>query len=988
MISLGSRTPPDIPPLPPLTPDDTSPEALKERYFPNHPSEPEKLAWLQSTPPSNDASIRFDLSGLVIASTDRLSIPTSKGLHHHGTSPDLAGYTIDDVLWLCRSTVVGQRVSMMEVLARILGRYGHPGGDAEVQTVLQQKGAWQKGLEMGTEVVQGPVKSLSLLRAGVELLFEALGGSHWRLGGIDIKIQSNSTEAVGIAAVPFLDLLPGLKDLASPQTGLPARTVQQIVLILHRAVRETQALADIVDPLIAPLTRNYVLARPWPLEMPDYPSTDVLRLLLDSISASRVCAQSAVDSGIIDSLCRFLIPSTWPDDSTIRVAYELVDLTLQILAALGRYGLAAATATSSLEIFVSLGAWVTSHLEVAVTPLESKLMAAYFACLRVWTVCAIDPHRTTPEHALTWAQISALGWEDEALNAITILAKDGKSRTALRCALGLVVSWLEGVEINGANRGATEKQAVWDRLSSSALEGFKALLCLSEEAVSGGHLEIATELLKLNAMLAPLHTGNHALLRPDIKARLVRHAFDRTYSPSAVGSVLVTLQFYILHLDLSDPEEPALWTKRASELMSKFLPGQEPLALLLTDDLLNRKWTSSTASQYAIHASHADGLVLLRPLLQYAILPDVRRILAPASPSHLYLKATTSLRYRSTPSNTEGQRAPGLPLRPDWLFSPLDELLRSATSTALAQTPPDWDPSEVEVVQATLYLALICLGVAPEAINRSLIILNLMKVFMLEKDQDATSPSPEVFRDDGVSALLKAIIAPLTLPETSIPSPTSASTTPDTLETAANAFLGPDVPFFQFYTDFLALFEAISFSDPVFTQLVLPPLAMTYPVDYRKLLWVDHPTALRSIRTSLRDMPLEHGRVEVYFTPKEEDKDVLAGYTRALLNGWVVKDRQEFLWTIAVHHLASLMWDEEGKDGQESKAEGERASVRKSLMTALVNSPNVIRALLEVDVEQSGGDRTVGGAAVQRRLSTIEQVCGVGTRGKVADMLA
>jgi hypothetical protein len=37
-----------------------------------------------------------------------INIPTSEGLHHHGDNPDLAGYTLDEIIHLLHSTVVGQ----------------------------------------------------------------------------------------------------------------------------------------------------------------------------------------------------------------------------------------------------------------------------------------------------------------------------------------------------------------------------------------------------------------------------------------------------------------------------------------------------------------------------------------------------------------------------------------------------------------------------------------------------------------------------------------------------------------------------------------------------------------------------------------------------------------------------------------------------------------------------------------------------------------
>ncbi|KAG2063555.1 hypothetical protein BDR04DRAFT_1163558 [Suillus decipiens] len=76
------------------------------------------------------------------------------------------------------------------------------------------------------------------------------------------------------------------------------------------------------------------------------------------------------------------------------------------------------------------------------------------------------------------------------------------------------------------------------------------------------------------------------------------------------------------------------------------------------------------------------------------------------------------------------------------------------------------------------------------------------------------------------------------LSATSASSPSSKL--PDiNLEQASLPLLGSGTPFYQFYTDFLALYDAISFSHPIFASLLLPPLALTYPIDYHRILWAD-----------------------------------------------------------------------------------------------------------------------------------------------------
>jgi hypothetical protein len=46
--------------------------------------------------------------GTILTAEQAESIPVSEGLHHHGDEPTQAGYTLDEILHLLHSTVVGQ----------------------------------------------------------------------------------------------------------------------------------------------------------------------------------------------------------------------------------------------------------------------------------------------------------------------------------------------------------------------------------------------------------------------------------------------------------------------------------------------------------------------------------------------------------------------------------------------------------------------------------------------------------------------------------------------------------------------------------------------------------------------------------------------------------------------------------------------------------------------------------------------------------------
>jgi hypothetical protein len=167
---------PVAPNLPDLDPSDPNFLAtLHEKYFPNLPADPSKLAWMAPVPTEDStadkdssyyphpeiavSALRFDFRGRFLSPRVSRSIPSSKGLHHHGEAPEAAGYTIAELARLARSAVPAQRCMAYQSLGRVLYRLG--------------KGEWGKTdddpIAMGiwTAVKKGRV---------LESLMEAAGG--------------------------------------------------------------------------------------------------------------------------------------------------------------------------------------------------------------------------------------------------------------------------------------------------------------------------------------------------------------------------------------------------------------------------------------------------------------------------------------------------------------------------------------------------------------------------------------------------------------------------------------------------------------------------------------------------------------------------------------------------------------------------------------------------------------------------------------------
>ncbi|CAH0519643.1 unnamed protein product [Peronospora belbahrii] len=111
-------------------------EELKQQVNLLPEEERAKLDWTQSTkekknydqdrstkmtrPAVQAATLeRFDLDGKVLKATDA-ELPMHSGLFHHGDDPDVAGYTLPELLHLARSSVASQRAMSLKVVAKIL----------------------------------------------------------------------------------------------------------------------------------------------------------------------------------------------------------------------------------------------------------------------------------------------------------------------------------------------------------------------------------------------------------------------------------------------------------------------------------------------------------------------------------------------------------------------------------------------------------------------------------------------------------------------------------------------------------------------------------------------------------------------------------------------------------------------------------------------------------------------------------------------------
>ncbi|XP_048259249.1 RNA polymerase II-associated protein 1-like [Haliotis rufescens] len=132
-------------PVLPVQPDPTWVHMEKVEY--------DKLEWMRDLPPpktgdaKNGLPARFDFHGNILPADSDL--PVNQGLHHHGNEPERAGYTLEEMFQLARSSNIQQRALALQVLGRVLHK--------------AKRGAYR-------DVVQTPILP-AVVESGVVFLF-------------------------------------------------------------------------------------------------------------------------------------------------------------------------------------------------------------------------------------------------------------------------------------------------------------------------------------------------------------------------------------------------------------------------------------------------------------------------------------------------------------------------------------------------------------------------------------------------------------------------------------------------------------------------------------------------------------------------------------------------------------------------------------------------------------------------------------------------
>ncbi|KAF8817072.1 hypothetical protein BYT27DRAFT_7204880 [Phlegmacium glaucopus] len=921
-------------------PEEGSPEYIRRRFFPNAQKNNPNLAWMDFSPkPSSSeatsSTLRFDLHANPIPPSISLSLPTHLGLHHHAEGIH-AGYTLDDIFLLSRSTIPAQRATMLGVLAGIACRLAN----LKTGTIDGMEELVGKEEELRNRILAAGLEAISERGSvgahAIEVIWECIVG--WDLNVVNIEgVELHPLSSASINILPLEYVLPQIATILTQGSALP-KSSAQLLSILHRLAQQSHAIAtNIVSTpkLLWGILQTFLLA---PLSSTEsslnLPDPLAIQLFHTLALSSRQNAQETEKH--VDCLLQYItfLPSSspYPPPLTIR----LLTSTLRLYAILASYGLHCHIAGTAVAQFSQLEQYVISEACIS-----HPLIITWANLVEVWTTCAIDPHQTTPDHDILWSQIVGWSWNAGIYELNARFGSD-KEDWSVRTALWRAqASWLEGSKVNGVRGGEAERLEVVGSVKSGFENGKEGVIVTGVlttfqqelEQYEPGNVEQLKSMSSHAALLAAVirlwlaciapHTEGVPSTPPfylpfsrisEFCANFTMHpVWSLLSSPDSAFGYLNCREFsgllsYYLQLSRRLPGvSEDLWMAQAFTILLRLGPGDEDVASAIVEDVAKRltpEW--ATAREIVVPPILWDRGVMsiLQPFIMNVIRPRADVIIGPIIPTPHSIKSAITQRL---PSPSTLQKV-GLPLNRDWTLTPLDHLLRSGDSAVFRALPTSWNASEVEITRASLFLAKI----TQEALRRFSLMdfiltreeaeFGCMKIFMLEHGQPQNDSAEEVFRDGIVERFMEDILRPYAYGGFSRSSTTVASAKHENLEKVAARFLGASVPFYQYYTDFVALYDAISFSHPLFARLLLPPTSMQYALDYRKHLWCDFNHVVKTMRV-LPEQVLSSD-IREYLYPIETDSQILGSYLSSLLQGKL----QGFMRWVALHHVAANIW--------------------------------------------------------------------------------
>lgn len=418
-----------------------TPEDIRQRFFPQEPLNA-STEWMRDQ--SDDASthakdqttsVVFDITGK--ATVKALGDDHAQEADRHAGQGE--SFTIAQLVQLARSAVAPQRLLALQTIYKAVAEatthLDSPSAEVLFQsdTINQVLAVCARGLaDRGTGIV---ITSISIFH-----------------------VYSVTSKSTLNAAAAILTVQPSplvwFSRLLSPDTAtveIPSASKTAILEILRSllATNEDFVSAEVIEtPRLLENVSTAFLQTQWPIIDPakPLPNPTALQVLSSIVSRTRANAEQVAERRLEQGAMRFIAIPPWTasDPEHTALAFQLATGTLGVLCELGKYGLGCSNLNISASLLRNIESWIASN---AVANLAFSKQ--WFELLEVWSDCALDPHSTTPEHDLLWAETQEWG-EHEIM--VGFEQETSPPLDLLTAICGALASWLDGAKKHSPTR--------------------------------------------------------------------------------------------------------------------------------------------------------------------------------------------------------------------------------------------------------------------------------------------------------------------------------------------------------------------------------------------------------------------------------------------------------------------------------------------------------------------------------------------------------
>ena len=449
--------------------EEGTPGDIRRRFFPQEPMSA-SLDWTGENKSGRDeagessastnatSAVRFDLQGKVVEQ------PASSGYIDHSTEAHRhAGadqnFSLPELMQLAKSAVAGQRTLALQIVDKAASPYlgGEVDGDAG-----KRASATLITSDAVNEIVGVCARGLADKHVGVVVLSISVLHSFAE----STRTRLNATAAVlSVSPSPLHWFARLLAFHEGPDSiGLPRPSLNAILATLCNLLdtQEDFISAEYIEtPQLLENVTSLFLRRPWPpseSQGSDAPNPAAAQLLATIISRSRANAEQVIERRLEQGAFRYIAVPPWAIGETdgnvspteasrgeSGLAFELAGSTLRILSEYANFGLGCSALSSSAPLFRAIERWIGQTGNVLV---HEGFSRSWFDLLESWSLCAIDPHSTTPEHDILWAETK--DWGEHCLDVLLVEETEGAGLSAaLRTVIvRALAAWLEGARRN------------------------------------------------------------------------------------------------------------------------------------------------------------------------------------------------------------------------------------------------------------------------------------------------------------------------------------------------------------------------------------------------------------------------------------------------------------------------------------------------------------------------------------------------------------